>query len=264
MPLKTHILRLDSVVPHGVGGPNAGVIDLIYSFLLQEYGQDAYSYIHVNQVGDDLNELIIKEGKKIYINIRYPASEDLGIKSAEEQNRIRLDVAHTALLRIAEQEKKLDKSKLLAIREKILDNHFSFDFVYRTFTNKRQPNLTAKVIVHPQISGFNFYVQVEQDEKVVCRILIYQGKTTDWYFSMFAKGRWKGNNVFSIINKEVETRVLLDQCRAETINLTPYDSPLLYQMMKAELTKEERGKSYKDWLHSLPPAVASVVTNNPN
>lgn len=264
MPLKTHILRLDSVVPHGVGGPEAGIIDLIYAFLLQEYGQTAYNYIHINQIGDDLNELIIKDGKKIYINLRYPTYTDFEQRSTEEQNCIRLDIAHTALLRIAEQEKKLDKSKLEAIREKILNNSFSFDFVYRAFTNKRKQNLTAKVVVHPQISRFNFYVQVEQDENVVCRLPIYQGKTTDWYFPMFAKGKWKGDKEFSLINKEVEIQVLLTSCRAEIINLTPYDNPPHFQMMKAEQSKEEQEKTYRDWLHSLPPAVTSVVMNNPN
>ena len=264
MALKTHILRLDSVVPHGVGGPQAGMLDLIYAFLLQDYGQTAYSYIHINQIGDDLNELIIKEGKKIYINIRYPAHEDFEQKNAEEQNRIRLEVVHTALLRIAEHDRKLEVEKLQAIRQRILDRNFSFDFVYRTFTNKKHSNLTAKVLVHPQISKFTFYVQVEQDENVVCRVPVYHGKTTDWYFPMFSKGKWKGDKAFSIVNKEVEIRVLLDECWAEIINLTPYDNPPHFQMMKAELSTEERDKSYEDWLHSLPPAVASVVTNQLN
>jgi putative transposase len=111
MAPKTHILRLESVVPHGVGGTEAGIIDLIYAFLLQEYGQDIYSYIHVNQIGEDLDEVIIKDGKNIYINVRYPAIEGLEQRSTKERNRIRLDVAHTALLKIAEYEKKLDVTK---------------------------------------------------------------------------------------------------------------------------------------------------------
>jgi hypothetical protein len=264
MPLKTHILRLGSVVPHGVGGPEAGIIDLIYAFLLREYGQNAYSYIHVNQIGEDLDEVIIKDGKKIYINVRYPAIEGLEQRSTKERNRIRLDVAHMALLRIAEYEMKLDAIKLQAIRQRILDDNFSFGFVYRSFVNKSLPDFTAKVMVNPQIDRFNFFVQIEQDGKVVCSLPIYQGKTTDWYFSMFSKGKWKGRTEFLIKNSEIEVRIQVDQCRLEIINLTPYENPPNFQMMQAVLSPEKQEQSYNDWIRSLPPAMASIITTNLN
>src|SRR5688572_4216824 len=94
-------LRLGSVVAHGVGGPEAGAVDLIYLFLLMEYRQNIYRAIFINQIGDDLNEVIIKQGKEIYVNVRHPAPVDFDLKSDEEKNRIRLDVIHTGLLRIA-------------------------------------------------------------------------------------------------------------------------------------------------------------------
>jgi hypothetical protein len=77
MPVKTNIFRLISVVKHGVGGSGAGMLDLIFSFLLQEFELDIYSYITINQIGDDLNEFVMKEGKNVHINIRYPVFEIL-------------------------------------------------------------------------------------------------------------------------------------------------------------------------------------------
>src|ERR1700750_616627 len=117
--MKLHIFRLESVVPEGVGGPEAGAIDLIYSILLQECDCDYYTYIHINQIGDDLNEVILKENKKIYINVKYP-SKGFSSKSTSEKNLIRLDIIHLALLRIADKEKKLDVNKLEQIKNLIL------------------------------------------------------------------------------------------------------------------------------------------------
>jgi hypothetical protein len=103
--MKLHILRLGSVVPEGVGGPEAGSIDLIYSYLLQEYNCAVYPQIHINQIGDELEEFVMKMSGKMRVNIKY-SSKGFDSKSIEEKNLIRLDVVHTALLRIAEKEKK--------------------------------------------------------------------------------------------------------------------------------------------------------------
>src|SRR5437667_12875436 len=109
MKMKTQ-LRLNSVVPHGVGsGSESLALDLIYEFLLREFAQAIYRYISINQIGSELNEFVMKEpGNKIHVNIRYPAHEDFESKSADEKNEIRLDIVHTALLRVAEYDKKLD------------------------------------------------------------------------------------------------------------------------------------------------------------
>src|SRR5438270_11111167 len=135
--MKTNLLHLDSVVPNGVGGPETGMINFIYTALLQEYGMDLYRYIHINQIGDDLNELIINRGKEVYINVRIPAHNDFKQKTVEEKNLIRLDIIHLALLRIAEQNKKIDIKILEEIKEKVIKSNFSFDFAYKTYINSK-------------------------------------------------------------------------------------------------------------------------------
>jgi hypothetical protein len=145
--MKTE-LRLGSVVAHGVGGAEAGSMDLIYLFLLSEFGQNVYHRIGINQIGNDLKEFVVKEpGNKIHVNIRYPAYEDFESKSMTDKNRIRLDIVHSALLKVADYDKKLDVEKLEEIKTVILKNDFSFDFTYKSCTNKRNPTLIGKVII---------------------------------------------------------------------------------------------------------------------
>jgi hypothetical protein len=265
--MKTQI-RLNSVVSNGVGsGPESGAIDLIYYFLLQEFNQNAYSYISINQIGDDLNEIILKDGKKIYINIRYPAYSDFDNKSMPEKNGIRLDVIHTALLRIAEYEKKLDIEKLDAIRNKIIENNFSFDFLCKEFINKKNKDLLIRVIVHPEMNEFNYYALVVKGNEVKHRIPIYTGLTVTSYFNSFFKtGKWGEDDVFVLSGKanEVETRISINTGRIEHVNLTRYEKPPLFEMMRAKISKEDRDKASKDWEHSLPPGFAAMIREADN
>lgn len=262
MKMKTQ-LRLNSVVPHGVGsGSESLALDLIYEFLLHEFGQDIYRYISINQIGSELNEFVMKEpGNKIHVNIRYPAYEDFEMRSGDEKNMIRLDVVHAALVRVAEYDKKLDVGQLEAIRKKIIANNFSFDFVCRTYVNKQSSNLIAMIIVNPTMDRFEYYVQVEEDKKLKCKLHIYRGRPGVHFAEFFFYGKWKGKNELIIWGKkkEVEIHVLVDECRADFVNLTLYNNPPYFTVMRADISEEDREKSYQDWQHSLPPAVAAVI-----
>jgi hypothetical protein len=175
--MKTEI-RLGSVVAHGVGGAEAAAIDMIYIYLLDEFEQGFYKRIGINQIGDDLNEFVIKEpGNKIHVNIRYPIHEDFETKSTSEKNRIRIDVIHTALLRVADYDSKLQVDKLNLIKDKILQNDFSFDFTIRNFINKKFPSLVGKVIVNPLMDKFVYYAVIEENGLEKCRKHIYNGIT---------------------------------------------------------------------------------------
>lgn len=248
-------VRLGSVVPHGVGGPEAGALDLIYLFLLMECRQNAYSFISINQIGDDLNEVIIKNGKQIHINVRYPAPVDFDSKSEEEKNRIRLEVTHTGLLRIAAKEKKLDIDALERIKNKILENNFSFYFEYRRYVNKKNKDLTAKLIVHPTTNSFQYYIQIEEQGKIKCRQLIFKGFTNIFYVDdLFKNGTWKNDTRFIItgVKKEVEIHVTVENCSVEYINLTSYEKSPYFEMFRSDITQEEREKAAKNWKNALP------------
>ena len=256
------ILRLGSVVRHGVGGPEAGSMDLIYTFLLKEFEQDVYSYIGINQIDDELEELIMKEsGNRIFVNIRYPIYKDFENKSVGEKNKIRLDVIHTALSRIAEYENKLSLKKLEKIRDEILKKDFLFDFVYKTCISKKTNSRVAKIVVRPEMKQFKISILIEEKGKEKCNVPIFMGIPNSSYMDKyFFYGKWNDSK-FIVWGKDktVETHISVDTCKIDIVNLTPYDNPPYYTMMKVGLTNEEKEKATKDWHHSMSPTHAAII-----
>ena len=266
--MKTQ-LRLNSVVLHGVcSGAESGAIDLIYGFLLTEFAQDIYSYISINQIGSDLKEFVMKEpGNKIHVNIRYPVHEDFETKIVVERNLIRLDVIHTALIRVANQYGKLEIQKLEEIKEKIINNNFSFDFICKAYPYKKNDNILAKIIVHPEIDRFNYFLLVEENQKVKCRIKLYCGLTNLFYYSdLFSIVKWKSTNELIITGKakEVEISITVNECKITFTNLTKYQKSPSFEMMRADTSETDRQKAHQDWLHSIPLSHRALITNEPN
>lgn len=259
--------RLGSVVAHGVGGPEAGAINLIYTLLLKEFEQDIYNF-WINQIGNELDEFEMKSaGNNIHINIRYPAYDDFEEKNIDERNRIRLDIIHTALLRVAKFDKRLNINKLELIRHKVIEENFNFEFTIKKFVNTKNRNLVAKIVVNPQMYKFSYYVAIENRKTKPIKILIYEGGTDLFYFpKFFQKGKWISNNEIIITGTEniVETHVLINENRVEYVNLTPYEKPPLFELMKFGISKEEKEKVSKDWLHSLPPHIAAALNYEAN
>jgi hypothetical protein len=262
-------LRLNSVVRHGVGsGPESGAIDLIYAFLLTEFEQDIYKYISINQIGNDLKEFVMKEaGDKIYVNICYPVYEDFETKNLDEKNHLRLDVIHTALLRVANQYGKLEIKKLEQIKEKVINNNFSFDFVCKIYRYKKSKNLLAKIIVHPEMDRFDYYCLIEENDKVKCKVKIYSGLTDLYYYrDLFSDVKWKSQDEIIITGKakQVEISVLINECTAAFKNLTQYEKAPYFEMMRGDIPKSEREIAHLNWLHSLPPAHAALLRESHN
>jgi hypothetical protein len=264
--MKTELLRLESIVKHGVGGVEAGAISLIYSYLLQKNQINFYSYIFINQIGDDLSELVINEGKKVYINIRYHADENYGLKSISERNVIRLDIIHKALLQLNQNDGRVRRETLNAIRTEILNNNFEFDIEYRKCFNKKNRNLVAKLLIHPKVDRFEFYISIEVAGSAKGKVLIYNGKPNDFYFeAILSNCVWEGNEiVISGKNKEVEININSETLHVRYINKTPYQKSPFFEMMRADISKSENAEAYEDWLHSLPPAKAAILREADN
>jgi hypothetical protein len=262
---KIHIINLGSVVPNGVGGADSGCIDLIYSFLLQEYKLDYYSYIKINQIGEELDEVIIKEGKKIHINIKYPTRSDFNQLDSLERNKIRLDIIHLSLIRIAKYDSKLNISQLHTIKNKILQNKFSFYFTYIKNAFKKNPALTAEIVVHPEEKQFEFYCKISRNNQEICSLVIYRGLTVPIYFDFFfSKGKWKHDRFIIFGKEKFETHVLFNECKLETKNHTAYKKHPLFELFRAGVSLEEKENAYNDWLHSLPPGNAAIVRESEN
>ena len=263
--MKKNLLTIGSVRENGLGGTNPGRLSIIYTYLLQEYNLDFYRYISINQIGIELDEFVMIEKKRdVYINIRYPNDPNFIPKDKEESNNICLDIIHKALLRLAEQDARMDINKLEAIRNLIIKKAFCFDLIYKTTVNQNNKDFTAKIIIHPEEDSFDFYILIEQKKEEKCKLLIYKGKPTDYYIDdLFYYGRWKRTNEFIITGKrsEIEYHINADNCNIELVNVSndKDKSPIF------NLFKEKPGPTaLQDYIKSLPPAVAAIITYQPN
>jgi hypothetical protein len=264
--MRTKSFLLNSVVPHGVSSSReTAVIELIYAFLLKRYDADVYSF-SINQVGDDLEEFISKEPhNRVHINLRYSTYPDFEEKTAQERNLIRLEVIHTALLKIAEAYKEIDIQKLDLIKNDIIKNNFYYEFEIKRFPNRKNKDLIAKIILNPQVDKFVFYISIEYKENEIQRMLLYEGQPfLDIVVKFFQNGKWKNENEILITGKAniVEIHVFLKEKRIDFINLTKYENPHMFQLMKADITKEEKERAYNDWHDSLPPEMSKFLRNH--
>jgi hypothetical protein len=62
----------------------------------------------------------------------------------------------------------------------------------------------------------------------------------------------------------VETKILIDSCTVNVVNLTRYEKPPYYTLINSKASKEEKEKANKDWEHSLSPAVAAIIRQADN
>lgn len=153
------------------------------------------------------------------------------------------------------------------IKRKILDNNFSFEFICQSYVNRNNHNLIAKIIVRPEMDRFNYYVVIEENNKLTCRIQIYCGRTTVFFGEEFSlHGKWKSDNELIIWGKqkEVEIHVWVKECKADFGNMTKYDNPPYFTLMRADISEEEREKTRQDWQHSLPPALSVIIRRADN
>jgi hypothetical protein len=231
--------------------------------LLTQYGVNAYSHISINQIGDDLNEFIETKGKKVHINIRYPATTGFRKKTEKEKQIIQLETIHAAVVRIADEKGLIETATLENVRQKILDNNFSFEFdISKKVTNPKRIDLSAKIIIKPLTDKFEYYLILMENNTLKCRILLYSGVTEYYVFPLlFHQMKWKNENELIINGKEphVETHIFADTCKAEFINLTKYEKSPYFEMMRRDTSKEEQEQGYQNWLDSLSPESAAEL-----
>jgi hypothetical protein len=264
--IKKEILRLGSVVKHGVGGIGAGHIDIIYSYLLLQHKLDFYDYIHVNQVNDELEEFVMKDGRKIYVNIRYPAYENFERRTEIERAYIRVDVVHQALLMIAKKDERFSEEIINKIRTDIIEHNYSYDFVLHEWISNYDKDLSVKLVVNPRENQFDFYAVIYYAAQQKCKTHLYDGKCTSFYFNdLFNRGKWinKDEFVLSGSAKQVNIHILANECKVKFVNLTEGEYSPLFEMMRAN-SKINANVLYGEWMNSLPAATAAIIRDATN
>lgn len=264
--MKTTV-RINSTIKNGIGGAESGHLELIYMYLLHEYGQNLYSHIGINQIGDEVDEIILKEGKKIYINIRYPLPKGIESMNIDEKKLLALEVVHAALMRVALHENRLDDQILEKILNRIKKVDFSFDFLCKEYRRKGKPETIVKILVKPFVMEFKYYLQIVSDGVIKCELYLFSGATIPFNEQdFFYKSIWKSSTELVINDRDNELQFLIDiqSCKFELINLTRYSHPPKFTMMRKDITRAQREQAGKDWEHSLPPAIAAIIRQADN
>lgn len=255
--MQLEIVRLGSIVPNGAGGSGAAAINYIYSMLLQQHDMYCYSIIHINQIGygGDPREAIMKEGRKIYINIQHPVQEGFDGFPEAEQNLARLEIIHEALLRIAEQDKKLNKDKLINIREQILSNNFNFHFIYKTITHKKNPQLKGSIVVNPHLDIFKIFLIVNEGQTEISRTEIFQGNPSTLMLPpLFSSMKWKDFHEIIITDNRRQNQFQVNTLEHTVTqrNLSMFNVPPYIQIFSSHATESERQEGYRNWAQSMP------------
>lgn len=118
------------------------------------------------------------------------------------------------------------------------------------------------IMLQPDTKHFNYFVYIEKQGKVKCRISLYCGITSmSYYADFFSTMQWRSDNELVIGGKakQVEILIMVDECVALFKNLTTYDLAPYFQMMRADISNDEKLKADEDWLHSLHPAHAAII-----
>jgi len=216
--MKNHILRLESSINSGISGQGSGLIEIIYSFLLPEYKINFFDTIHVNEIGNDLKESVLEVGRNVYINLWWPTSGSFEFKNEEEKKLIRLRLVHQALRMLADEDGRINKNTLEEIRLRILKNNFRFEFVMEELPNKVIPDIEAKLVIVPESSLFDIYLDFYKKKERAYRLLIYQGIPVPIYLNdLFSSAGWKDAHhlIVSGSNSEVTIKVDFENCKIE-------------------------------------------------
>lgn len=267
--VKIEIFRLISIDPDGIGNQGNGLLDILYSYLLWKNGLDYYKFIRINQIGREqqIKEFVeIKKGK-VHVNLIHPTDKKFDLLDNFSKNRIRLDVIHAGLLKLAEVDSRFSSNVLEKIREDILKNNFNVSLDGEWKVNQFDRTVQFRFSVIPYTDFFDYYITVQRDGIEICKQFLYRGKPNPSIaFYFFSRPKWKNKNELLIEGEEKQMRIRLDisSCTLEFQNLTQYTNPPLWEMMKVGIGEQESKSAYEDWLHSLPPAVAAIVRDSNN
>jgi len=259
----TTMLRLHSVISSGFG-KETGLICFLYSYLLDVYKLDFYESIIVNHIGLELEEKIFYDKRRVHINIRYPIDDTFFYKNAHEKNVVFLDIIHNGLLKLAGEDTRMEPIKLEKIRHEILSKDFLFEVEYMVVPNEADKDLVAKILLHPHAEKFDFFARIVYGGQIKWEALIYEGGPSSYYFDdLFYNGKWKGDREFVVVGRrsEIEFHFNADDGKITLINTSEDKSKApIFSLFRINAGSQE----LRDYINSLPPAVAAIITYQPN
>lgn len=245
--MKTSIL-ITSVGPNTIQRKDSEALSLYYTILFEKYGLNFYSSIMINHISDNFEEIILREGKSISINIKWPIEYQLDQIDERKRNEIRLDVVHEALKRISEKERKIDLHLLVTIKKLILESNFSFEYAYKkiVLSNSGEVNF----IVKPLEKSFDYYIEFKLGKIRKCNIFLFSGLTSMTYLKDLFHNIEISQKKIIIVDKhnECEFRIDLETCSYSLINKSKFNEPLLFLLVKANVREDIRQQAYDQYV----------------
>lgn len=267
--MKIDIFRLISIDHNGIGNRGNGLLNIIYSYLLWKNGLDYYKFVKINQIGREqqVKEFVEIQKEYVHINLIHPTDKNFDLLDDDRKNKIRLEIIHAGLMRLAEVDSRFSISKLNEIRKEVIESNFRIALESNGKINRFDKAVLVKLLILPSTTYFDYHLIVQRNEMEICRQFLYRGKPApDIVSYFFSKPKWKNKNELVIEGQEKQMRIRLDisSCTLEFQNLTQYPNPPLWEMMKVGISEQENKSAYEDWIHSLPPAVAAIVRDSNN
>ena len=115
--------------------------------------------------------------------------------------------------------------------------------------------------------SFDYSLVSTLDGIQTCKIPIYKGLTNTYYLPMFfQKAKWHGEDKIVLTGKEniVETHVALVDKVVSYVNLTKYEKPPLFELMKAGMPKQAKEKHSLNWRDSFDKKVVEIHDQTDN
>lgn len=260
--MQLELIRLVSTDWNGIGNDGNAMLDLIYTYLIQEKGLGYYHHIKINQISAEGMNDIIFDRNSVHINFVYNVSPDFASFSALKKNEIRLDIIHNALLALGQQDSRFESDILEEIRAEIIKKQFVIEIEYFNHRLNKRNDIGVSLLVIPSPMYFDFFLVLQENFKQMFHAHVFRGKPSDYYIDMlFSKSQWKTDKEFVLSGSErqMQLTLILDGYQLKFENLTSFPKPPLWEMMKFHSQETEGIIAYENWIHSLPPAYAAML-----
>lgn len=244
---------------------NAAFIAYIYSELFKQEGLIYYDYITIELSNNEAEEYRILgiNTKKLFVFKKFDVQSYYRLVNEDEKKKFLLNLFSEVTREIAKRDDRIPIQQLELINKTVLEKDFLFDFVYHRIPHKKI-DVTVSFVVKPLLNLFEFSLQVFEGVKQKCSILIYKGKPSDYYIDdLFATGKWKGHSEFVLKGRrsEVEFHLDINSCKVVLVNTAPNKNQApIFNMFRSDAGEKE----LQDYISSLNPAIASMITQSQN
>lgn len=234
---------------------------LMYTNIFHRDKVKSYSHIIITQWpegnGSTVNPLW---GKEIGVSLERNLPADVSSMDDKAKQLLVLELIHAGLVILAEEKKKLDVNMLDNVKQEILQADFDFWITYKQFPNKKAPDLTATVIVHPMPRAYQVYLQISRQEAETDKILVFEGiPSASMVGELFGAGKWVSTTEFVVTGKqsEIEVHFSTEDRLLKYVNISADTSKAPF--FEKHGAKKDAPGALQDYLSTLNPELSDAI-----